>query len=226
LKRLGHTVEILNPYQEFNNELSNFLKSKIHYRTGYLFLQKNIEKWLRIKLVKFQDGLDLIWIDSGELFGSNCIKIIKLLNKPILLYNIDDPTGERDGYRFRSLIKALPFYNLVVVVRKESKEECLKLGAKNVIQVNRSYDEHEHKAFDKNSEIPINFISDVSFIGTWMRYENRDEFILKLIFILIINHEIFFLLVFYLLLIILQIILVQLAIILNNLLHLLFLAAM
>lgn len=50
--------------------------------------------------------------------------------------------------------------------------------------------------------------------------------ILKLIFILIINHEIFFLLVFYLLLIILEIILVQLAIILNNLLHLLFLAAM
>ena len=181
LTRIGHEVEILNPYEILRNDFSHFLKSKIHFRTGYYFLQRRIEKWLQIKFVNISNIYDLIWIDGGELFGLSCLKIIKSINIPVILYNIDDPTGKRDGHRFKSLISALSFYDLVVVVRKESRDECLKLGAKNVLLVNRSYDEIAHKPYVDSNKIPLNFKSDVAFIGTWMRHEKRDEFILKLI---------------------------------------------
>jgi len=180
LSRIGNEVELINPYIIFKDELRNFLMSKIHYRTGYVFLQKKIEHWIQSIIVDFKN-IDLIWIDSGELFGVNCIKIFKSIHKPIILYNVDDPTGKRDGNRFRSLKKALPFYDLVVIVREETKFECLKLGAKKVKLVSRSYDEVAHLPFENNIDIPFEFKSEVAFIGTWMRYEKRDEFILKLI---------------------------------------------
>lgn len=180
LIRIGNEVELHNPYSQFKNELSHFFLGKINYYTAYFFLQNKIKYWL-LNLLSNSENIDLIWIDSGELFGVQCLKILKSIHKPIILYNVDDPTGKRDGNRFRSLIKALPLYNLVVIVREETKQECLKLGAKKVLLVSRSYDEVAHLSYKNTSEIPQEFRSEVAFIGTWMRYEKRDEFILKLI---------------------------------------------
>jgi spore maturation protein CgeB len=180
LRRIGNEVKIINPYFIFKNELNHFLLSKIHYRTGYMFLQKTIAEWIRTVILDTKN-IDLIWIDSGELFGVNCLNELKSLNRPIILYNVDDPTGERDGNRFKSLKKSLPIYDLVVIVRDETKHECLKLGATNVLLVSRSYDEVAHLPFKSTVDIPLEFKSDVAFIGTWMRHEKRDEFILKLI---------------------------------------------
>ena len=47
--------------------------------------------------------------------------------------------------------------------------------------VYRSYDEVEHHPFQSIDEIPKEFRSEVAFIGTWMRNEKRDEFLMKLI---------------------------------------------
>ena len=180
LSRLGYEVELINPYSLFKDELRHFLMGKVHYRTGYFLLQEKIQNWINTKIIFFKN-IDLIWIDSGELFGPKCLKTLKSMHKPIILYNVDDPTGKRDGNRFKSLKKALPLYDLVVIVREETKQECLKLGAKKVLLVSRSYDEIAHLPFENTLEIPLKFKSDVAFIGTWMRNEKRDEFILKLI---------------------------------------------
>jgi spore maturation protein CgeB len=180
LNRIGHDVEIINPYPTYKSNIFNKFFNKLNYHSGYFLLSKKINKFV-LKIISKNFNFDLIWVDSGELFGVECLKILKSSNRPVILYNIDDPTGNRDGNRFRTLIKALPFYSLVVVVRKESKDECLKLGAKNVLLVNRSYDEEAHKSFENICEIKADFFSDVAFIGTWMRNEKRDDFILKLI---------------------------------------------
>jgi len=179
LRRLGYVVEIIDPYREFANALRSFLGA-VHYRTGYVLLQKKIARWLN-QVIQEKTPPDLIWIDSGELFGPSCLKVINDYKIPVILYNIDDPTGKRDGNKFDSLIKALPFYDLVVVVRKETEAECWSLGARAVMRVWRSYDEVEHRAFDNRADIPEKYKSEVVFIGTWMRYEKRDEFLLELI---------------------------------------------
>jgi len=124
---------------------------------------------------------DLIWVDGGEFIGTKSLELLKSMEVPVVLYNVDDPTGKRDGNRFQSLLKALPLYDLVVVVRKETQAECIKLGAVNTLLVSRSYDEQAHKPYENQRAIPSEFRSGIAFIGTWMRHEKRDEFLLKLI---------------------------------------------
>lgn len=180
LSRLGHTVTIKDPGEPCQSALQSRWAKILHFRTGYRLLQGNMKKWV-INLLTTTSKPDLIWVDSGELLGFNCIKILKSVGCPLVLYNVDDPTGKRDGARFGSLLKALSLYDLVVVVRKESEQECLALGAKRVLRVFRSYDEVAHRPYASSSEIPKKFKSEVVFIGTWMRGEKRDRFLLDLI---------------------------------------------
>ena len=42
LKRLGHYVEILNPYGELKYILFNSLINKLHFHTGYIFVENKI----------------------------------------------------------------------------------------------------------------------------------------------------------------------------------------
>ncbi|MFD0791978.1 glycosyltransferase [Mucilaginibacter litoreus] len=176
LQRLGHTVLIKDPYKVFATSLFE----PLHLRTGYRLIQGKMLKWVKSILVVLYKP-DVIWVDSGELLGPDCIKLLKSYNCPVILYNVDDPTGKRDGRKFDLLLKALDIYDLVVVVRKDTEEECLKLGAKHVLRVLRSYDEVAHQPFKNYTDIPTEYRSAVAFIGTWMRREKRDELFLKLI---------------------------------------------
>ncbi|WP_158827746.1 CgeB family protein [Mucilaginibacter lacusdianchii] len=177
LERLGHTVIAKTPYGVFKTHRFE----PIHYRTGYRLVQGSMLKWVKSVIDSLTIDIDVVWIDSGELLGPKCVKALKTLGCPVLLYNVDDPTGKRDGRKFDLLIKAITLYDAVFVVRKESEEDCKRLGVKQVTRVFRSYDEVAHKPFDKLSDIPPAFRSDVAFIGTWMRHENREKIFLELI---------------------------------------------
>lgn len=179
LARLGHYIEIFDPYVSLNVLTKNAIINKFHYITGYQFLQDKIQKWLVEKLSKV-NNIDLIWVDGGELFGPKHVVFLKKNAKKVILYNIDDPTGTRDKGRFASLVKALKQYDLCVVVRKSTFDEIKQIGAK-VLQVSRSYDEVAHKEIHDDTKIPEHFLSDVTFIGTWIKNEKRDLFLLQLL---------------------------------------------
>lgn len=180
LKRLGHNVQIYNPFVSVKSLLNNKILGKFHYNTGYRFLQKKIYKWV-LNFLQVTKEINLVWVDSGELIGLKAVQKLKTLLCPILLYNHDDPTGGRDGHRFDSLINAIPYYDLCVVVRNINISEYKNIRAKNVLLVSRSYDEIVHKPFDKIEDIPKKFHSDVAFIGTWMPKETRDIFLVEMI---------------------------------------------
>lgn len=180
LVRLGHEVLIYNPKVSLKKNFENRYFSAFHYHTGYIFTQHKLLKWVK-SIIENLKAIDLVWIDSGELFGPQLIQQLKLLNCKIVLYNHDDPTGIRDGNRFYLLQKAIPYYDLCVVVREENVNEFKNLGAQKVLKVFRSYDEIMHKPFNSLSDIPDIFKSEVAFIGTWMRHEKRDVFLLHLI---------------------------------------------
>lgn len=180
LRRLGHTVIQFDPKDAVQLYVNHPLMGYFHYRTGYRFVQTKIKNWIEKKIATI-NTLDLIWIDSGELLDINCIILLKSFNRPVILYNQDDPTGNRDKGRFGSLIDAITLYDLVVVVRSETEKECHLLGCKNVLKVWRSYDEVAHKPFEIVDDIADFYRSEVAFVGTWMRFEKRDEFLLHLI---------------------------------------------
>lgn len=180
LQRLGHTVTIYNPYTSVAEAMRSKILGPLHYRTGYTFLQSRLQKWVKQTIDKIP-ATDLVWVNSGELLGPECLRIIKTLGKPVILYNNDDPTGGRDGRRFGSLLKAIREYDLCLVLRKVNIQEYKSRGAGNVRRVYMSYDEIIHKPFSDPNDIGEEFRSSVAFIGTWMRHENRDKFLLKLI---------------------------------------------
>lgn len=182
LGRLGHQVTLADPEIKLAHVLRGRLRSALHYRSGYRLVQSNIFDWI-IYLMKdrVNDSPDLVWINGGELLGYKAVSKLKALKCPLVLYNNDDPTGKRDGRRFDSLLNALPIYDLCVVRNLHSIPEYQKYGAKSVHRVYMSYDEVVHTPFDEFSQISEQFISDVAFVGTWIRGEGRDRFLLGLI---------------------------------------------
>ncbi|WP_229368018.1 CgeB family protein [Telluribacter humicola] len=169
-----------NPYNAVSDQITSRWLGHLHHKTGYQLLQRRLSQWL-IQITQTIDAPDMIWVDGGELFGPACLNQLKTFKCPIVLYNVDDPTGKRDGSRFKSLLQALPLYDMVVVVRSETEQECWKLGATKVLRVLRSYDEVAHHPFENRLAIPAQFRSEVAFIGTWMKHEKRDELLVTLV---------------------------------------------
>ncbi|MDI9728292.1 CgeB family protein [Stutzerimonas stutzeri] len=180
LTRLGHDVKIADPYLHFKKHLTSKILSRAHYNTGYRLLNNKIKRWTN-NLIEPKETIDIVWVDSGELLGPSSVQLLAQNGRKVILYNHDDPTGRRDGRRFDSLINSIPFYDLCVVVRHQNIAEFYEKGASKVIKVWRSYDEIAHTPFKDKSGIDPNFFSDIAFIGTWMRHESRDKFILQLI---------------------------------------------
>ncbi|MDR3368610.1 glycosyltransferase [Rhodoferax sp.] len=179
LKRLGHDLVFADPYLALFGQLTPRIQGALHYRTGYRLLQPLIERWLVDKLQQ-PHLFDIAWVDGGELFGPHCIRLLRSVGLLTVLYNHDDPTGKRDGHRFDTLVKSLPIYDVCAVVRKENVQEYRNYGAKCVLHVWRSYDEVQHAPYQLADEIPDDYLSEVAFIGTWMRGEGRDQFVLDL----------------------------------------------
>jgi hypothetical protein len=179
LVRLGHAVDIIDPYKHLSGQVNSRWMGAIHFRTGYRFLSRKVAAWLEESTM--DKSPDIVWVNSGELLGPSALQVLKGLKCPIVLYNNDDPTGNRDGRRFDSLLGAFPYYDLVVVRREKDNSELEALGAKRVLRVLMSYDEAHHMPFSSVDDIPKEFMSEVAFIGTWMRSERRDEFILALL---------------------------------------------
>lgn len=181
LIRLGHDVFLADPYAALFKCLQGQIRGALHYRTGYRLIQTAVCAWVLGLLKQHENWPEVIWVDGGELIGVKAAIKLRQFGCPTILYNIDDPTGHRDGHRWDSLLSALPAYDLCVVVREENVKEFYDLGARNVYRVWRSYDEMAHRPFDIIAKVPSEFRSDVAFVGTWIRGEERDEFLLALI---------------------------------------------
>ncbi|BAV04289.1 hypothetical protein FLA_0275 [Filimonas lacunae] len=181
LVRLNHAVTIINPRLAVKKYLTNAILNKLHYSTGYAFLQPVVAKWLTAQLSVLPKP-DLIWVNSGELIGRQAALVLKAVGCPMVLYNNDDPTGKRDGNRFKSLLKGLRYYDLCVVRYEKEEAELKKYGAQKVMKVFMSYDEVIHTSpYNSREQVPSQFQSEVAFIGTWIPHENRDLFFKELI---------------------------------------------
>jgi hypothetical protein len=176
LVRTGAAIQLLDPTEAMRPHLASRFVSKFHYETGYTFFESKVCIWLESVLPKISTP-DVVWVDGGEYIGTRALRRIREFGVPVVLYNLDDPTGSRDRRRFALTRRAIPHYDLCVSVRRETVSEMAALGAPHVLQVWRSYDEVEHAPFADPSQIPEQFRSEVSFIGTWISGERRDEFL-------------------------------------------------
>jgi spore maturation protein CgeB len=173
LGRLGHAIKILDPYDLLNQ--GKFWPI-FHFQTGYRFLAEKVCSFISEKTA--HDSYDAVWVDSGELINRKCVKLLRDRFGPVINYNLDDPTGMRDGRRWATFIDSIPAYDLCVVVRKESEAEYPDYGAKRVLRVWRSADEVAHAPRMITPLIYEKWKSEVAFVGTWM--PERGPFMMQL----------------------------------------------
>jgi hypothetical protein len=107
-------------------------------------------------------------VDQGELLGPSTIARLKDLAPLVINYNTDDPFGDPGQETIFLYRKAVPAYDLVVVVREENVTEAKMAGARKVLRVFMSADERAHAPLPLTPEEEERWASDASFIGTWM----------------------------------------------------------
>lgn len=138
-------------------------------------------RWVDAALAKALQGraFDLCHVDGGEWVTPTVIERLRRHARRVVNYNIDDPTGPRDGPRFEAYRQAAPHYDLLVVVREENLPELQRLGAPRVMRVFRSADEVNHAPRRIGAVDALAWASEVLFLGSW--FPERGPFLLDLV---------------------------------------------
>jgi spore maturation protein CgeB len=179
LRRLGCEVVHHDPFEPLASQMKGLLGA-VHYRTGYWLTHGMVLRWLAAVL-RDQARFDLCWVDSGELVSARLLKLIRQHCGKVVLFNHDDPTGQRDRLRFLTLKHAIRHYDLCLVVRHINLSEFKARGARDVMHTWRSFDEVAHRPVDALVPVAPVYRQDIAFIGRRIPGEGRDHFLLSLI---------------------------------------------
>jgi spore maturation protein CgeB len=118
------------------------------------------------------------YVDNGEFVGARVASVLRSVSRVIVNYNNDDPFGRRDKKKWRLYLEAVPYYDLLAVVRAVNVAEAYSWGAQKVLQVFMAVDE-----LDGPREITPQdrrrWSHEVLFIGTWM--PERGPFLRELL---------------------------------------------
>lgn len=174
LLRLGCNVQFIDPTSFIpKTSLLSFLRWKL----GIFFYANYVTKKI-IEVIE-ENRFDIVIINQGELVEPSLVKKLKDISDIVVNYNNDDPFGNRDGKRWDLYLKAVPFYDMLVVVREANVSEAYAKGARKVLRVFMSADEVIHAPIELTEEDIQKWSSEVLFVGTWM--PERGELMAKLI---------------------------------------------
>ena len=174
MRRLGYDVVAVDPFAFLPRHRLARLWA---WKTGALFLEDLVRRCVLASIPS--RGFDVVFVNSGELIGPSLVAELKRRFGTIINYNSDDPFARRDGHRWRLYLQAVPFYDLIVVVRDCNIAEAYARGARNVLRVHRSADEVAHAPRLISQQDQQKWASEVSFVGTWM--PERGPFMARLI---------------------------------------------
>lgn len=168
LQRLGHETSIIDPLEYVGK--GPWVGPWIHHAGALgasVFVDSRISQRVR------ESRPHLIWVNQGEFLGPRLISRLREHSVPIINYTNDDPFGGRDRMRFRLYLKALPYYDLLVVVREPNVADARRHGSRRVVRVFMSADEVAHRPRQLSDEERLQYSSEVAFVGTWMPERGR-----------------------------------------------------
>lgn len=172
MERLGHLVTQVNPFDALPTPLLSW-----GFKSGYMGIEHLVRAHVNRRVT--HGSFDLVWIDGGEYCGRGLLADLKRFGAPIVNYCQDNPYVPRDGLRWRLFLKAIPDYDLMVTPRASNVAAAKAAGAKNVYRVMFAADELVHRPTEMSAEDRARFVSDVSFVGTWM--PERGPFLSRLV---------------------------------------------
>ncbi|KGM40970.1 hypothetical protein JY96_15460 [Aquabacterium sp. NJ1] len=163
-RRLGHHVEHVDPRRLLP---ATAWTDRVTWRLGGHLLAP----WLKPRLQGLLSDLprfDLCHVDCGEWVTPDVVAMLRQRSDAVISYCIDDPTGPRDGRRFKAYRQAASAYDLLVVMRQANVLEANALGARRVLRVFMSADEVSHAPRPLDETDRTRWCSDVLFLGSWM----------------------------------------------------------
>ncbi|MDQ0511440.1 CgeB family protein [Ancylobacter amanitiformis] len=162
LVRLGHAVVGVDPYEVLR---SNRLLNIWSWHSGALGTAFLAERHIRRSVG--DQFFDLAVVDNGELLPPGAVEFLRARAGRVALFNGDNPFVGRDGRRWRTLLAALPHYDLFVTARQSTADVAPSHGARRVLRVNFFADEVLHRPAPPSEEERALYGSPVSFVGTW-----------------------------------------------------------
>lgn len=174
LQRMGHKVEHIDLRRMLP---ATVWVDRLTWRVG----GHGFAPWLAPRLRARLSGqrYDLCLVDCGEWVSAAVLRVLREHAGKVVNYNIDDPTGPRDGARFKAYRAAIAHYDLAVVMRQENVQELKALGMHRALRVFMCSDEVTHASRALNEADRQQWQSDILFLGTWM--PERGPFLLSLI---------------------------------------------
>lgn len=174
LRRLGHDVTLLDPESAIPaNQVFLFWM----WRLGSVGLAEYIRRRF-IPLIP--DGrYDLAWVDHGHVISAGFVRDLKQRVPIVLNYNNDDPFGGRDLRLWTQFLRAVPYYDLLAVVRRVNVAESYAAGARRVMHVLMSADEIAHAPKIVPPALYNRWHSKVLFAGT--AFIERGPFMAELV---------------------------------------------
>lgn len=163
-RRLGHQVVHIDPRQLLPETVWT---DRVTWRLGGHLLAP----WLKPRLARVLADLprfDVCHVDCGEWVTPDVVKLLRNSSDTVISYCIDDPTGPRDGLRFKAYRQSASAYDLLVVMRQANVQEVKALGARRILRVFMSADEVSHAPRPINAHDQSSWASDVLFLGSWM----------------------------------------------------------
>lgn len=163
LQRLGHSVTVIDPWAWLGKSR---WAGRWLYHAGGIGAGAIIGRRLLAAVAASRP--QMVWVNQGEFLGPGIVRKLRSFGAPVVSYANDNPFSGRDGLRFHSYQKALPYYDFVVVTFGENVEQTVASGAKRVARVWLTADEEAHTAAGTSVALLERYRSDVAFVGTWM----------------------------------------------------------
>jgi spore maturation protein CgeB len=175
LDRLGHEVTVFAP--EGLLPESDLLSRALHH-LGYRWVQRLVLSRLEARLAR-AGNFDAAIVIQQPRFGPAVVRWIRDNVAPVACYINDDPFGNRHRRQWRELIRAVPEYDLLAVVREPNVGEAERLGARRVLRIYLSADDELHRPRALGPAEVKRWSSDVLFVGSWLC--DRGPFLAQLV---------------------------------------------
>lgn len=166
LKEMGHTIQGLDTEPILFN--GNPIWSRTHHFLNLGPGIFEIGNQLVHAVRDFQP--DLIWVDNKPFIPLSAIKEIRKIKPFFLVAVVTDDAFGKYSFGWQILKKTMPMYDAHFVQRIVNIAEYQKLGAKLVLECDRSFDPSRHYPVELSDDDLQKWGSEIGFIGTYASY--------------------------------------------------------
>ena len=166
LKKIADQIDIVNTTQD---RISLFWRIAHHLFLWGIPIKLPDSTKANKKIIEMANTnvYDVLWIDKGvTIFASTLQEFRKKQpNAKIIGYSPDNMVLRHN--QSQQYIESIPFYDYLVTNKSYIIEDLTKLGAKNVIFVNNTFEPSFHHKYDLTLVDKLRLGGDVGFIGMW-----------------------------------------------------------